>query len=149
MADENDQVPVTAPKVSTPMTVPLGQGGSLDLSWMPEEQRNALIADYAKGILDTSRKANELGLEVSTLRSTLSGLAENAKEMSQDGLSVTATRMHKSQVGRTEVMVGNTGRAGKGKLSKSQTGERDWTPYYVFAGLVTLVLIAVILVGHH
>ncbi len=148
MADDNKQVPAGVPKVNTPTTVPLVQGGSLDLSWMPEEQRNALVADYAKSILDTSRKANELGLEVSTLRSALGGIAENAKQMSQDGLSVTATHTHNSQFGRTEVIVGNTETAGKGKLSKSQTGERDWTPYYVFAGLVALVLIAIVLAGH-
>jgi hypothetical protein len=129
------------------MTVPLGQGGQLDLSWMPEEQRNALVTDYAKGILDTSRKANELGLEVTTLRSTLGSLADNAKQMSADGLSVTATHTHNSQFGRTEVIVGNTETAGKGKLSRSQTGERDWTPYYIFAGLAALVLIAIVLAG--
>lgn len=119
----------------------------MDLSWMPEEQRRALMTDYAKGVLDVSRKANEIGVEVATLRNTLGTLADNTKQMSQDGLSVTATHVHNSQFGRTEVIVGNTETAGKGKLTKSQTGERDWTPFYVIGGLIAVVLIAIALGG--
>ena len=119
----------------------------MDLSWMPEEQRRALMTDYAKGVLDVARKANEIGVEVATLRNTLGTLADNTKQMSQDGLSVTATHVHNSQFGRTEVIVGNTETAGKGKLTKSQTGERDWTPFYVIGGLIAVVLIAIALGG--
>lgn len=146
MADEKN-VPAPQAPGSVPTAVPLGQGGSMDLSWMPEEQRRALMTDYAKGVLDVSRKANEIGVEVATLRNTLGTLADNTKQMSQDGLSVTATHVHNSQFGRTEVIVGNTETAGKGKLTKSQTGERDWTPFYVIGGLIAVVLIAIALGG--
>lgn len=146
MADEKN-VPAKAPVSAVPMSVPLGTGGSMDLSWMPEDQRQALMTEYARGILDTSRKANEMGVEVGTLRNTLGTLADNTKQMSQDGLSVTATHVHNSQFGRTEVIVGNTETAGKGKLTKTQTGERDWTPFYVIGGLIAVVLIAIALGG--
>ena len=37
-----------------------------------------------------------------------------------------------------------------GKLTKSQTGERNWTPYYIIGGLIAdLVLIAFLFAGHH
>jgi hypothetical protein len=119
----------------------------MDLSWLPEDQRRALLTDYAKGILDTSKKANELGVEVSTLRNTLGNLADTTKQVAQDGNSVTVTHVQTSSFGRTEVLMGNTETAGKGKLTKSQTGERDWTPIYVIAGLVALVLIALAIGG--
>jgi hypothetical protein len=38
--------------------------------------------------------------------------------------------------------MGNTDAAKTGKLTRSQTGERDWTPIYVIAGIVAVVVIA-------
>jgi len=34
-------------------------------------------------------------------------------------------------------------------LSKTQTGEKVWNPYYVFGGIVALVLIAFLFAGRH
>jgi hypothetical protein len=39
--------------------------------------------------------------------------------------------------------MGNTETAGKGRLTKSQTGENNWTPYYIFAAIAAVVLIAI------
>ena len=140
--DNSRNLPVGVPPQDVPTVVPLGPSSQLDLSWMPEDQRRALLTDYAKGALDIARKANELGVEVSTLRSTLGTLADNTRQVAQDGNSITVTHVQNSSFGRTEVIMGNTETAGKGRLSKSQTGERDWTPIYVIAGIVALVLIA-------
>jgi hypothetical protein len=95
--------------------------------------------------LDVSKRAQELGIEVSVLRSTLGTLGETTKQVAQDGNSVTLTHVQNSQFGRTEVIMGNTDAATAGKLSRSQTGERDWTPYYVIAGIVALIVIAIAL----
>lgn len=146
MSDDKN-LPTAAPTGGVPTSVPLGNGGTMDLSWMPEHERRALMTDYARGLINISQKANEMGVEVSTLRNTLTTLSDNTKQMAQDGLSVTATHVHNSQFGRTEVIVGNTETAGKGKLSKSQTGERDWTPFYVFGALIAVVLIAMAMGG--
>lgn len=45
--------------------------------------------------------------------------------------------------------MGNTDEARSGKLSKTQTGERDWNAYYIFAGIAALVLIAIVFAGRH
>jgi hypothetical protein len=37
--------------------------------------------------------------------------------------------------------MGNTDNARAGKLSKSQAGEKDWTPAYVIAVIIAVVLI--------
>ena len=133
-----------SPSANIPATVPLGIGGSMDLTWLPEEQRKALLTDYARGVLDVSKKASELGVEVTVLRNNL---ADATKQVSEAGNSVTVTHVQNSQFGRTEIIMGNTEKAGKGELTKTQTGERDWIPIYVVAGLVALVLIAIVLVG--
>jgi len=41
--------------------------------------------------------------------------------------------------------MGNTEEAQSGKLSKSQTGEKDWTPYYIFGGILALIIIAALM----
>jgi hypothetical protein len=140
--DNSSNLPARTSQQAVPTMIPLGATHQLDLSWMPEEQRRALLTDYAKGALDIGRKANELGMEVSTLRQTLGTLAENTQQVAREGNFVTSTTVHNSSFGRTEVIMGNTETAGKGRLSKSQTGEFNWTPIYVIGGIAALVLIA-------
>jgi len=131
-----------ADSTTVPTTLQLGPTTQVDLSWMPEEERRALVTEYTKGILDVTRRANNLGIEVSVLRSTLGALAETTNMVSQTGDAVTVTHVQTTQIGRTEVMMGNTEAATKGKLTRSQTGEFDWAPVYVILGVVALVLIA-------
>lgn len=149
MSEDNKHVPAPVRGGGVPTQVPLGGGASMDLSWLSEEERKALLVGHAKGMMDTARRAGELHVEANNVRENLHTFSENMSQMSQNGLSVTTTYTQNVQGGRIEMIGGNTDTAGKGKLTKSQTGERDWTPYYVFAGLVALVLIAVVLAGKH
>lgn len=140
----------TAPAPSGPPTsIALATGQTVDLSFIPEAQRNALMAEYMRGTIDISRKANELHVDVVTLRSTLGALAETTRQVSQDGNSVTVTHTQTTAVGRTEIIMGNTETAGQGKLSPTQTGrETNWTPYYIFAAIAAVVLIVIAIVVH-
>src|SRR5262249_54840358 len=98
---------------------------------MPEEQRRALLTDYAKRAVNLASCANELGVDGSVLRSTLDALASTTEKVSQVGDAVTITHVQNSQFGRTEVIMGNTEAAAKGKLSRTQTGEFNWVPVYL------------------
>ena len=140
--DKSPNLPVGSQPVGVPTVVPLGQNSQLDLSWMPEDQRRALLTDHVKGALDISRKANELGMEASSLRSKLETLAATAQQVAQDGNLITIKHIEKQSNSTTDVIIGNTDEAKKGRLSKHQTGEKDWTPVYVIAGIGALVLIA-------
>jgi hypothetical protein len=122
---------------------------SLDLSFLPEEQRKALLADHAKGVLDVARKAQELHVDVAALKASLSTLSEATQDVAQSGNSVTIAHTQTTSVGRTEILMGNTDQAKRGKLTSSQTGATDWTPWYIFAALLALVLIAASVFGHH
>jgi hypothetical protein len=148
MANGDNRDIVTRP-ATTPNTIPLTPAAAIDLSFLPEAQRNALIADHARKMLDLGAKAQELHVDVNVLRATLDQLAGTAKEVSDSGNAVTISHTQTTKIGRTEIKMGNTEEARSGKLSKSQTGERDWTPYYIFAAIGAVILIAFLFAGTH
>lgn len=132
-----------------PTSIALATGQTVDLSFIPETQRNALMAEYMRGTIDIARKANELHVDVVTLRNTLGALAETTRQVSQDGNAVTVTHTQTTAVGRTEIIMGNTDEASKGKLTRTQTGtDTNWTPYYIFAAIAAVVLIVIAVVAH-
>jgi len=141
MADdnENDEKALTP---STPKAVlNLGASAPLDLSQLPEEQQHALMAEYAHNRIDMARKAEELGVEVRALEESLRVFAGTAQEATESGNAVTISHTRKSANGETDIVIGNTEEAQRGRVARHQTGERDWTPYYVGGGLLALVLI--------
>ncbi len=140
----SNQNPLATQPAKSPSIIPLGPTNSIDLSFLPEAQREALLADYAKGVLDVSKKANELHLDVAVLRTTLDNLSNTTREVSESGNAITISHTQTTKVGRTEIKMGNTDEAKSGKLTRSQSGERDWTPIYILAGLGAIVLIAFI-----
>ena len=127
---------------SVPAVINLGPSTSIDLSWLPENERKAFLLDYTKGMIDLSKKAQELHIDTAVLKKTLNDLADTTIQVSESGNAVTITHTQTTKVGRTEVMMGNTEQAQSGKLSKSQTGVKDWTPYYIFGGIFALIIIA-------
>jgi hypothetical protein len=128
---------------------PLGGIAAVDLSSLTDEERAALIKDYAKGVIEIDKKARELHVDAGGLKSTLSTLAQTAKDVSESGNAVTMTHTMDTKLGRTEVKIGNTEEAKSGKLTSTQTGDRNWTPYYIFAGIAALILIAFLFAGRH
>lgn len=149
MPNENRAAPPVPLPSGLPTSLALATGQIVDLSFIPEGQRNALLAEYVRGTLDIAKKANELHVDVITLRNTLGTLADTTRQVSQDGNSVTVTHTQTTAVGRTEIIMGNTETAGKGKLTRSQIGaDTNWTPYYVFAGLAAVVLVGLAIASH-
>ncbi len=139
---------VTIGESNVPTTITLTPSTTLDLSSFTEEQRAALLSDYTRGVLDVSRRAHELQVDVGTLDQVLQSLAGTTREVSELGNSVTVTHTQATSVGRTEVLIGNTPQARRGRLSRSQKGERDMTPFYVIGGLLALsIVVAAYLIG--
>ncbi len=129
MSENSNDKSLTKPSGGVPTQINLGPSTSMDLSWLPENERKALLIDYTKGMMDISKKAQELHVDAAVLKKTLDDLSDTTREVSDSGNAVTITHSQTTKVGRTEVMMGNTEQAQSGKLSKSQTGEKDWTPY--------------------
>lgn len=141
MSENKENKDLTKYSDNVPNKIDLGPSSSMDLSWLPEDERKALLVDYTKGMLDIKMKAQELHVDSNILKKTLDDLSDTTREVSEGGNAVTITHTQTTKVGRTEVIMGNTEQAQSGKFSKSQTGEKDWTPYYIFAGIVALIII--------
>lgn len=145
MSENDREKSLTKPSGGVPTEINLGPSTSIDLSWLPENERKALLLDFTKGILDIGKKAQELHVDAGVLKKVLNDLSDTTREVSESGNAVTITHTQTTKVGRTEVMMGNTQEAQSGKLTKSQTGQKDWFPYYIFAGILALILIAALL----
>lgn len=126
---------------SVPSTINLSPTASMDISFLSEEERKAMLMEHTKGMLDISKKAQELHVDSASLKKTLEDLSESTREVAESDNAVTITHTQTTSIGRTEVIMGNTEQAQSGKLSKSQSGEKDWTPYYIFGGLIALIII--------
>lgn len=131
----------------TPTTVAFGPSAMIDLSGIPEAERARMLEAYNNKVLDISAEAQKMRVDVDALRATLGSLATTTNETAQAGNAITITHTQDTSIGRTEIIMGNTDQAKTGKLSRSQSGERDLTPYYVAGGLVALVVIAALLGG--
>jgi len=130
-----------SPRSASPHIIPVGNIAQIDLSALPEAQRQELIRQHSAGVLDIGRKAQELSVDVGALRATLEVAGQTARDASAAGNSVTITHVVESKAGRTEVIMGNTDAAQAGKISSRQAGVRDWTPYYIFAAIIAVVII--------
>ena len=142
---ESTTIAHTDPKM--PMKVGLTDGRELDLSGLPEEERKALLSEYYKGTLDIDRKARQMGMDTMIIKKNLDDFVETTRQANADNTSITLAHTQDSSVGRTEVIMGNSDRAQSGKLTKSQTGQTDWTPLYVIGGLIAAVAIIAAIAG--
>ncbi len=149
MADEdrNTGKDVAVRVDHTPTTIAFGPASTIDLSGISEAERAKMLVAYNNKVLDISATAQKMRVDVDALRATLGSLAMTTNEAAQAGNAITITHTQDTSIGRTEIIMGNTDQAKTGKLSRSQTGDKDWTPYYVGAGLIALVLIAAIMGG--
>ena len=130
--------------------VPLGgdHAGELDLSRLTDEERIEIVKEYQSGLVDIRLRAASLGVDVSALAASLRTFADTVQEISaSEGSSVTITNTQDSALGRTEIIMGNTEHAQRGRLTRSQTGERDMRPFYVIGAVIVVVIILVAVLG--
>ena len=124
-----------------------GNETSLDLSLLSEEEQQAIVKQYHEGRIDIQLIADELRVDIGALGATLRELSDAVTDINASGNSATISHTQDTKAGRTEIIVGNTDRAAAGKLTRSQTGERDWTPYYAIGGVVIAVLILLAIIA--
>ena len=129
---------------------PLNPGSNvIDLGSLSKEQQDQLVMEYMRGTLDINKKAAAMHVDVAAFKNMLDVMATKTKELAeQEGTSVTMQHTHESSVGRTEVIIGNTEQAAKGRLTRTMAGDRNMTWLY-FAGGVVAVLILVALFLRH
>ncbi|MDR1857436.1 MAG: hypothetical protein LBR22_09835 [Desulfovibrio sp.] len=135
-------VPATAEN-----TLQLTKAEALDLTGLTEEQKSELRMRHADGVIDLHKKAAEVQIDVVALEKTLDVFNTQTKKATDNGHSATLQHSQTSSVGRTEVIIGNTGKAASGKLSRSATGEEDKTLQVVLVVAIAILLLAIIITG--
>ena len=134
----------STPAVASDQDIILGDSNVLKTAGLSDQQIQELRMQHAKGMIDIHKKAQELHVDVNALDATLTTMANQTEQVSKAGDSVTMTHSHDSSLGRTEVMMGNTEKAAKGKLSRSQSGEDDNTLKYVLIIAAVAIVVAII-----
>lgn len=127
------------------------QGGSLQLniSHLSDEQKAQLALDYQKGLINLETRARSLEIDVSTLGETLNRLAATTEQIvNQEGTHINITHTQDSSAGRTEIIMGNTEQARRGRLSRSSTGDFDVQPIIVIGGIVVAAIVVVAVIAN-
>lgn len=142
--DNNSSDPLSRAVVLRP-----GSGSAeLDLSKLSDEDRNEIVKAYNQGMVDVHTRAASLGVDIQALGATLRELSDTTEKLAESkDTAVTITHTQDSSAGRTEIIIGNTDTAHRGRLSRSQTGERDLTKFYIIGGaaVLAIILLAVLL----
>jgi len=125
-------------------TIKLSGTDLLDLSGLTEGQISELKVQYAEGMIDLKKKAEELKMDVGALDAALGSFNDQTSRATQEGSSATINHSQTTSLGRTEVVIGNTDRAAAGKLSKTATGAPDKTVIIVGIIAVAAIIIAII-----
>ena len=124
-----------------PDTISLGNDGEIQLSGLDDEAKKELVSRYAEAKLDVAKKAAEMAIETQQVNNRIGDIANNVAKANQDQSSATVTGSYSDNLGHTEVIIGNTERAAKGKLTKSQSGSNDYTVLIVAILVIGAVLI--------
>lgn len=137
------------PGVPSSNIINLGSASTLlDLTGMTPEQMAELKRQYASGMIDLKKKAEELKMDNASLAMTLDSYNTEAAKATQANVSMTATHTQTTAIGRAEVVIGNTDRAASGKLSASAAGVPDRLLWIVGIVAVAAIIVALI-VFHH
>lgn len=146
MAQEVEKSNVSS--VPSADVINLGSNSLLDLTGMPSEQIAELKRQYAAGMIDVKKKAEELKIDNASLAMLLDSFNTEASKATQANVSMTATHTQTTAIGRTEVVIGNTDRAASGKLSASAAGVPDRLLWIVGIAAVAVVIVALIIFHH-
>lgn len=146
MSEDSEKASLSKSNPDMGDSLALGSGRltSLDLDGLPEETKIELRKKHAEGLLDLEKKAIESGIDTAAVRKRMDDMNDTVNKADPDS-AVTVTGSYSDKLGRTEVIMGNTDKARKGKLDRSQKGESDNTLLYVGMIVGGIILLAIIL----
>lgn len=117
----------------------------LDFSNLDEDQQKHVMQKFTDAQVELAKTAHQAKIDIHATKSTLNDIADAVKDASSDGTSATITHSQTTSLGRTEIVMGNTERAAKGKISRSGTGQDDNTMKIVIVVGIVAILIALII----
>ena len=135
MADSKDIVNLTESK-------------SVDLSHLDEESKKEIHQLIAKQKVELAKKGMEQSIDVDSLRARLNTFGNQVYDVIEKGGSITITNAKDDSIGRTEVIMGNTDEAARGKLSRSAKGLPDNSKWLIIGGVVVAIIAILALSGN-
>ena len=135
MADSKDIVNLTESK-------------SVDLSHLDEESKKEIHQLIAKQKVELAKKGMEQSIDVDSLRARLNTFGNQVYDVIEKGGSITITNAKDDSIGRTEVIMGNTDEAAKGKLSRSAKGLPDNSKWLIIGGVAVAIIAILALSGN-
>lgn len=123
--------------------ISLTENKSVDLSHLDEESKKEIHALIAKQKVELAKKGMEQSIDVDSLRARLNTFGNQVYEVIEKGGSITITNSKDDSIGRTEVIMGNTDEAAKGKLSRSAKGLPD-NSKWIIIGIIAVVIILIL-----
>lgn len=145
--DYNKELTITKskPPISGENALQLGgdKGTVLDLSGLSEEQVQTLKIENARRSMEVVERGQKIAIDAKALDLKLGTMSEEAKRASEAGLSVNITNVKDDELGRTEIIMGNTEASAKGQLTRSQKGLKDNT----LAWLIFIIIVLAIVTG--
>ena len=116
----------------------------IDMTGLTAEQQQQLKIKHAEASIDLNQKKQELVADAGALNHALGTMSHHTEAVAEAGQDVTITHTQDSSLGRTEIIMGTSEAAKKGKLNRSQTKQQvDHT--YLFAGVAIFVVIVIAL----
>ena len=120
--------------------VNLTENKSVDLSHLDEESKKEIHQLIAKQKVELAKKGMEQSIDVDSLRARLNTFGNQVYDVIEKGGSITITNAKDDSIGRTEVIMGNTDEAAKGKLSRSAKGLPDNSKWLIIGGVVVAII---------
>ena len=128
--------------------VNLTENKSVDLSHLDEESKKEIHQLIAKQKVELAKKGMEQSIDVDSLRARLNTFGNQVYDVIEKGGSITITNAKDDSIGRTEVIMGNTDEAAKGKLSRSAKGLPDNSKWLIIGGVVVAIIAILALSGN-
>jgi len=117
----------------------------IDVEGLSESQIAELKFKRANMCMEFERKIADTKLSIEGLSGTLNTLNSSVEKNIQDGSSSTIEHFHEDSLGKTQVIMGTTERAARGKISNSITGESDNMVKIAIIIAIAIVLAALFL----
>ena len=128
--------------------VNLTENKSVDLSHLDEESKKEIHQLIAKQKVELAKKGMEQSIDVDSLRARLNTFGNQVYDVIEKGGSITITNAKDDSIGRTEVIMGNTDEAARGKLSRSAKGLPDNSKWLIIGGVVVAIIAILALSGN-
>ncbi len=111
--------------------------GAIDISHLPQETQNRLQEYAAMKKIDLQAAGHQARQDLETTAHAVANMATVTRRMSASGDAVTIRQTIENSSGRTEILMGNTDEAKRGRVNQA-----DYTVLYVIAGIVILIVVA-------